>query len=415
MDDILIIGNVGGATLNPEKCEIGKTKLTFLGHVIDSNGIRPDPEKTEAIAKMSPPKSVSELRRLMGMINQLGKFTPNLAEMTQPLHELLSKKRTWMWGPAQTKAFNQVKQELARPITLALYDLIAETKISADASSHGLGAVLMQKVNEVWNPIAYASRSMSEAEKRYAQIEKEALATTWACEKFSAFILGKCIEIEIDHQPLVPLLGAKHLDSLPPRVLRFRLRLDCFNYNIQHIQGKALYTADTLSRAPIDHPTSAHSVILQELAELNANSTTAHIPASTRRLDIYRRAQSDDPICQLLFQYCQNGWPHKKDINPGMTPYWEVQGELSIVDRLLLHGSRIVVPKSLQKEILEKLHEGHLGIHDVASELEQQCGGQACPNKSRNLSRSVQNASVRTSQARNHLFPVNSQTTLGKK
>ena len=88
---------------------------------------------------------------------------------------------------------------------------------------------------------------MSETERRYAQIEKEALAITWACEKFSMYILGKKFAIETDHKPLVPLLGSKHLDSLPPRVLRFRLRLARYDYTIQHIPGKHLYTADTLS------------------------------------------------------------------------------------------------------------------------------------------------------------------------
>ena len=151
-----------------------------------------------------------------------------------------------MWGPSQSRAFKQVKQELSKPATLALYDPEAQTKISADASSYRLGAVLLQQVDGAWKPVAYASRSMSETEHQYTQIEKEALATTWACEKFSDFILGKHIEIKTDHKPLVPLLGEKHLDSPPPRVLRFRLRLDRFDYSIKHIPGKELYMADTL-------------------------------------------------------------------------------------------------------------------------------------------------------------------------
>ena len=113
---------------------------------------------------------------------------------------------------------------------LALYSPDAETKISADSSSYGLGAVLLQKQQEEWRPVAFASRSLSEAETRYAQIEKEALAGTWACEKFADYILGKRIRLETDHKPLVSLLGSKHLDDLPPRILRFRLRLSRFLY-----------------------------------------------------------------------------------------------------------------------------------------------------------------------------------------
>ena len=225
---------------------------------------------------------------------QLGKFTPNLAEMTQPLRELLSKSKSWTWGPAQSTAFTKVKQELSKPTTLALYDPSASTKVSADASAFGLGAVLLQKSESTWKAVAFASRSMTETERRYAQVEKEALATAWACEKFADFIIGKHIQIETDHKPLVPLLGSKDLDRLPPRILRFRLRLDRFSYDIRHVPGKELYTADTLSRAPVYSLTSQDVKTQQELAELCMKSTISHLPASDQRLDAYKKAQVND-------------------------------------------------------------------------------------------------------------------------
>ena len=379
MDDILIFGRdtaehnsrviavlkrieAAGVTLNPEKCEFAKPQVTFLGHVIDESGIHADPNKTTAIINMCPPTSVTELRRFLGMINQLGKFTPNLAQLTQPLRELLSTNTQWLWGPAQAKAFDDIKAEISKQTTLALYTLDAPTKISADASSHGLGAVLLQQFNSQWKPVAFASRSMTETERRYAQIEKEALATTWACEKFASYILGKSITIETDHKPLVPLLGTKSLDSLPPRVLRFRLRLDRFQYTIIHVPGKQLYIADTLSRAPVSQPTMTDS-ILEMLAEMAASSYIEHLPASSKTLDKYCQAQNSDLVCSLAKSYCSNGWPHKADIQPNLKPFWEKQGELTVQENLLLCGSRIVVPEALQKETLEKLHQGHQGIH----------------------------------------------------
>ena len=111
-----------GATLNPDKCEFGKTCLKFLGHVIDQSGIRADPDKTAAIMGMQPPTTVPELRRFMGMVNQLGKFTPRLTDLTQPLRELLSKSKSWTWGQPQERAFKEVKEELSKPTTLAHYD-----------------------------------------------------------------------------------------------------------------------------------------------------------------------------------------------------------------------------------------------------------------------------------------------------
>ena len=93
---------------------------------------------------------------------------------------------------------------------------------------------------------------MSEAELRYAQIEKKALSTIWACEKFRDYLIGKKFSTETDHKPLVPSLNSKHLDSLPPPHIAVSLRLMQFDYTISHVPGKLLYTADTLSYAPVD-------------------------------------------------------------------------------------------------------------------------------------------------------------------
>ena len=159
-------------------------------------------------------------------------------------------KQSWTWGPSQDQAFTLIKAELSKPTVLALYDPQANTKLSADASSFGLGAVLLQQVAEAWKPVAYTSRSLSDTEKCYTQIEKEALALTWACEKFSTYLLGRRCAVETDHKLLVPLLSSKHLDDLPPRILWFRLRMARYDDYILHAPGKLFYTANGLSRVP---------------------------------------------------------------------------------------------------------------------------------------------------------------------
>ena len=110
-------------------------------------------------------------------------------------------KRSWCWGQPQQDSFEQVKLELTRPTVLAPYDPNAPTKISADASAYGLGAVLLQEVESAWKPVIYAPRSLSETERCYAQIEKEALAVTWACSKFANYILGRPFLIETEFPP----------------------------------------------------------------------------------------------------------------------------------------------------------------------------------------------------------------------
>ena len=141
-------------TLNPEKCEFSKDKFSFLGHVINADGITADPENMKVIVKMSPPTNIPELRWFLGMANQMGKFTPKMAEITQPLREHLSKSKVCKWGPSHSAAFWEVKRELSNATTLVLYDPAAPTKISADASTFGLRVVLIQKHESTWKPIA---------------------------------------------------------------------------------------------------------------------------------------------------------------------------------------------------------------------------------------------------------------------
>lgn len=142
-----------------------------------------------------------------------------------------------------------------------------------------MGAVLLQLSNSAWKPVAFASRSLTDTEGRYSQIEKEALALVWACEKFSDYVIGKHITLETDHKPLVPLLGKTNLDSLPPRVLRFRLRLMRFSYNIHHVPGKDLHTADTLSRAPLAKSSKEH-IAEGELTESFVSAITSLLPGN---------------------------------------------------------------------------------------------------------------------------------------
>ena len=315
-----------GLTLNPSKCEFMKSSITFLGHVINEKGISADPQKLLAIKQMSPPSNVKELRRFMGVVNQLGKFSPNVAETSAPLRKLLSTKTAWLWGPEQETSFKHLISNLTTPTILTFYNPMAPTKISADASSYGLGAVLLQSSNSKWHPVAYASRAMSDTESHYAQIEKEALALTWACEKFSCYILGKHVILETDHKPLVPILSYKQLDDLPPRVLRFRLILMRFDYDVIHVPGKYLYTADMLSRSPLQTPSDERTLAQQAEAEYFIQAVTHHLPASEPRLNTYRQGQANDSIVSKVITYCQSGWPHRLQIPENLRPYWAVRG-----------------------------------------------------------------------------------------
>ena len=256
---------------------------------------------------------------------------------------LLSKKNAWVWGASQDTAFGKIKLQLTK--VLALYDPAADTKLSADASSYGLGAVLLQKCKSVWLPVAYASRSMTTTEACYAQIEKEALATTWASEKFSSYLIGKHFIIETDHKPLVPLLNSTSLDSLLPRILRFRLRMMRYNYTVTHVPGKYLYTADTLSHTPRQSEDIEDSSTLQMVTEAFVATVVSGLPATPHRLDKFREAKTADPVLSQVSQFCQTSWPSQSNIRP----YGAIRSELTICEGLLLRANRMVVPGSMRK------------------------------------------------------------------
>ena len=206
---------------------------------------------------------------------------------------------------------------------------------------------MLQQSHGSWKPVTYASRSMTETEQRYAQIEKEALATTWACEKFSNYLLGSHFEIETDHKPLIPLLSSKHLD-VPPRVLRFQLRLAWFNYSITHVPGKLLYTAYTLSRAPL--PTTVHGSDFQQEVETFVNAVISSLPTMQTGMDTYCHAQEEDPVCLKVMEFCHSGWPNQHFIPAAIKAYWKARNSLSIHNNLLLFNSLCCCSSSLAEK-----------------------------------------------------------------
>ncbi|XP_037529195.1 uncharacterized protein K02A2.6-like [Rhipicephalus sanguineus] len=284
MDDILVFGRdqaehdgnldttlkklaSSGITLNRSKCAFSVKEVTFLGCVISSQGIRPDPKKVEAIKCLPPPTDVAGVRRILGMANHLARFLPNLAERTAALRVLLKKTSEWTWGPAQEKDFQNIKDLICSDQCFAKYHPEYPTTLSADASAYGLGAVLLQVQPDGNNrPVAFASRSLTPAETRYAQIEKEALALTWGAERFEEYLRGLTATFQTDHQPLITLLGKESLDLLPPRIQRFRMRLMRFSYVMQYVPGKSITTADTLSRAPTASSSTAGTLTCDEVS-----------------------------------------------------------------------------------------------------------------------------------------------------
>lgn len=350
-----------GLTLN-DKCEFSASSIKFLGHIVSAAGIQADPSKVEAIAKYPPPTNIKELQRFLGMINQTGKFLPHMASHTEPLRCLLQQDTDWLWDQPQQTAFQSLKDLLISADTLAHYDPSKDTVVAADASNAGIGAVLLQvQTDTSRRPVCYASRSLTETEQRYAVIEKEALAATWACEKFADYVTGLEFSLETDHRPLVPLLSTTDLSRMPARILRFRLRMMRFSPTIRYVEGKNQRVADALSRAPVGEITLDDTLLVEEVGAM-ASQAVNSIPATPCRLQQILKAQRADEEVEQLKEFVKTGWPSYMPQLPSIRPYWEVRAHLTVTDDLLLYDDRLVIPETMRPEILRKLHEGHLGI-----------------------------------------------------
>ena len=235
--------------------------------------------------------------------------------------------------------------------------------MSADASSYGLGAVLLQRQGEKLAPIAFASHKLTSAERNYAQIEKECLASVWACEKFSKYLIGlDKIELWTDHKPLVPLMTSKDLDKAPVRCQRLLMRLLRFNANVSHKPGRELVIADALSRNPVQHRLTEKEVLQEEEVERHVSTVQASWPVSDSRIEQIRQATIQDSVLTEVINYVINGWPNVKAVPRNLHTYYEVRSGLAVIEGLLTYENRIVIPTIQQQDILTRLHESHQGL-----------------------------------------------------
>ncbi|XP_051804922.1 uncharacterized protein K02A2.6-like [Acanthochromis polyacanthus] len=346
-----------GLTLNKDKCIFGLQQIEILGHLITAEGIKPDPRKVEAVCKAPRPDNMQLLRSFLGTCGFLMKFIPNYANLSEPLRKLTRKGQEWEWTSETERSFQAMKEALVSEPCLAYFKLGAPTVVISDASPVGLGAVLLQTQSDGQNkPIAYASRSLSPTERRYSQIEREALGCVWAVEHFRTYLWGGKFTLQTDHKPLIYMFNPEKATLSPPRIQRLGLRLQPYDYKIEHIVGKS-NVADSLSRLPL--PETEHSDYVEKYMDKVLSVTMQEVQAMSLD-DIKQKTMEDDTLKELKSIVETGKWPNP--IPEELQPYHRCAGELSTFDGLVLRGHRIVLPKAMVKRALQIGHETHQGV-----------------------------------------------------
>ena len=240
-----------GLVLNSKKLELQRERVTFFRAEYSTQGMHPDPKKVQGITEMTAPKDKQQIQSFLGILNYMETFIPNLSHRTELLWTMLKKDNMFHWEDQQTRSFQQAKTLIAKANTTPLryYDRNLLVTVQADASLRGLGACLIQQRKGKDQLIAFASKSLMDAETRYTNIERELLAIIFAYKCFSTYLLGRSFIAESDHKPL-EMIAMKNLANVPPCLQRMLLELQRYDVTIKYRPGKEMQLADALSHCP---------------------------------------------------------------------------------------------------------------------------------------------------------------------
>jgi transposase InsO family protein len=237
--------------INCNKCVFGQREIRFLGHIVSASGIRPTPEKTDAITNFPRPETAKQLRQFLGLINFYRNFIPKAASLQAPLHAVLTpktkSKATINWTPEMAQAFTDCKQSLSTATLLAHPVIGVDLALSTDASDFSIGACLQQRVNNDWQPLAFFSRKLTPAQTKYSAYDRELYAVYAAIKYFRHMLEGQTFFILTDHKPLTFAFAQKP-EKCTPRQFRHLDFISQFTTDVRYVPGPENIPADTLSR-----------------------------------------------------------------------------------------------------------------------------------------------------------------------
>lgn len=376
LDDILVTGRTKQAhdealtkvfqiaerqnvKFNPKKFQWCLPRIKYIGHIFSENGVESDPDRIKAIVEMQTPTNTKELQRFLGMCGFMRSFIPNMADLSTPLRELLKKDVAWQWMQPHADAVAKLKDAITKAPVLQIFDAKAPVVIQCDSSKDGIGYCIMQN----GKPVAYGSRSLTDAQQNYGQVEKEFLAILVSCERYHHYIYGHHnVTVQTDHKPLVAIMTKPMAQIFSARLQRIRLKLLKYNLKVNYVPGKDMHIADALSRAFMANTGSDDESL---------NQIVHSVSVSDDRMAEIRRETQNDPALSKLINIYQDGWPVVKDkLHEDVKVYWKHRNDLFVNDAVVFLNDRIIVPTSLRRQLLQRIHStGHFGINRTSARI----------------------------------------------
>ena len=284
--------------------------------VLTADGIKPDPKKIETIKKWPIQQNVTELQSFLGSVNYLSQFIAGLSQLRKPLQALVKRNSEFVWTTVHDKSFHDLKDMVSEDCLIQFYDLQKPLYIECDASKQGIGCVMLQPDDNIasntvdgipsnlWS-VAYASKSLSEAEQNYATIERELLGVVFSPETFKHFTSGRQTNIITDHKLLTSLFS-KCFANTSPRLTRMMLHISDYDANVLYQKGSKMFLSDVLSRLSSHNTRQGKQ---SEIKRLNISMHDVEMDICESTLDKICIHSKTDPTLSLVMRYVLHGWP----------------------------------------------------------------------------------------------------------
>ena len=359
------------------KCKFFRKEVEFLGHLVTTEGLKPNHAHTTAVTEFPTPRNVKEIRQFVGLASYYRRFIPNFAKIAHPLHALTRKGAPFSWTDECQEAFTTLKQKLSSGPVLAYPDFGKDFVLETDASIRGLGAVLSQKQSDgKLHPIAFASRALSPPEKNYAVTELETLAVVWACSHYHAYLYGHDVTVYTDHSAVKAIL-----ETPSPSGKHARWWSRVYGSGVKSVQiiyraGKDNANADALSRNPqlpapaedmADTDVQVAAITTTNAPELDITSLLEMEPGQSVPDGLGPEQRKDPALAELIAFIVKEELPAEekraKIVVAQASMLTMVDDILYYVDPKQENRRRVVVPKQLRKQIMEENHSGPMAGH----------------------------------------------------